>query len=255
MDSIDSMDSTNTPSIISSMSTPKSFTPVTMESIATPKSFTPVTETRIPDIPKITTEWPSSHPMISKTTSSWSYWDFLKIFLIIIILAALGFNVFAYLYQGTDYLSNLVQKITAFLPPGIAKTLNLSLAGTKFATEIASGTIQDVEKLVDEIPEISLDAVKVEQTSDAFHKDIWDGRDKILADAIDKRQVLTDNKYPQHEPDQSTTSIQNPSSKSWCYAGTDKNFRSCVQVKNSTECMSGKIYSSKRICINPTLRE
>ena len=107
-------------------------------------------------------------------------------------------------------------------------------------------SIQDVEKLVDEIPEISLDAVKVGRTSSTFHKDIWDGRDKILADAIDKRRVLTDNKYPQHEPDQSTTSIQNPSSKSWCYAGTDRNFRSCVQVKNSTECMSGKIYSSKR---------
>ena len=230
---------------------PESFTPI--ESIATPKSLSPV-ETRIPDIPKITTEWPSSMATVSKnTTSTWGYWDFLKIFLVIVILSALGFNIFSYLYRGTDYLSKLVQQVTSFLPPGIAKTLNLSVTGTKLATDIAAGTIQDVGKIIGDIPEIKLDAVKVGRTT--FNKDVWEGRDKILANAIDKRQVVTDNKYPQHEPDKSSTSIQNPSSKSWCYVGTDRNYRSCVQVKNSTECMSGKIYSSKQICVNPTLRE
>jgi len=48
----------------------------------------------------------------SKTPTSTNGWDtmtILKIFLIILILALLGFNVFAYLAKGTDVFSNRIR--------------------------------------------------------------------------------------------------------------------------------------------------
>ena len=41
----------------------------------------------------------------------------------------------------------------------------------------------------------------------------------------------------------------------WCYVGEDNGFRSCMHVTESEKCMSGDIFPSKKICVNPTLRE
>ena len=36
--------------------------------------------------------------------------------------------------------------------------------------------------------------------------------------------------------------------------GEDRGFRSCVEVGTSHECMSGNVFPSKEVCINPSLR-
>lgn len=43
--------------------------------------------------------------------------------------------------------------------------------------------------------------------------------------------------------------------KGYCYVGTDRGYRSCIKVGDSEKCMSGDIFPSKNICINPSLRE
>ena len=40
----------------------------------------------------------------------------------------------------------------------------------------------------------------------------------------------------------------------WCYIGEDRGFRSCAQVSASDQCMSGDIFPSKDLCVNPSLR-
>jgi len=57
--------------------------------------------------------------------------------------------------------------------------------------------------------------------------------------------------------DESCSVIQNgvPQSKAgWCYIGTDRGFRSCAQVSETDKCMSGQIFPSQNICVNPSLR-
>lgn len=202
----------------------------------------------------ITSEWPT--PSLSKSGSSWDMWSIMKIMVIVIIIAALGFNIFSYLSQGTDYLSNIVQQIASYLPSGLAKTLNNSAVGTKLTADVAAGAIQDVGEIVTDIPKADFSKVKIGRTPANFKKELWNKRDQTLSDAIDSRQIKGVNNYPQHEPDKtSSSSIQNPHAKSWCYVGTDRGYRSCVQVKNSSECQSGKIFPSKNICINPNMRE
>lgn len=59
------------------------------------------------------------------------------------------------------------------------------------------------------------------------------------------------------EADDSTSSVQmKPSSKTgYCYIGEDRGFRSCIEVGQGDVCMSGDIFPSESICINPNLRE
>jgi hypothetical protein len=40
----------------------------------------------------------------------------------------------------------------------------------------------------------------------------------------------------------------------WCYIGQDKGVRTCSQVGANDECMSGDIFPSQEICVNPNLR-
>ena len=61
-----------------------------------------------------------------------------------------------------------------------------------------------------------------------------------------------------YEADESSSSIQasKSSSKSgWCYIGEDRGFRSCIQVGQNDTCMSGDIFPSQDICVNPSLRQ
>ena len=59
-------------------------------------------------------------------------------------------------------------------------------------------------------------------------------------------------------PDNDGSLIQsNSSSKKsgWCFVGQQNGFRSCVKITDADKCMSGNIFPSRDICINPTLRE
>ena len=41
----------------------------------------------------------------------------------------------------------------------------------------------------------------------------------------------------------------------FCYIGEDRGFRSCIKVTDKDVCMSGDIFPSQEICVNPSLRE
>ena len=56
------------------------------------------------------------------------------------------------------------------------------------------------------------------------------------------------------EPDEAGSSTQQSRSlpkSGYCYIGEDRGFRSCVKVNQADHCMSGDIFPSKDICVNP----
>ena len=58
--------------------------------------------------------------------------------------------------------------------------------------------------------------------------------------------------------DDSMSNIQQSKSSSksgWCFIGEDRGFRSCIKVNENEKCMSGDIFPSQEICINPNLRQ
>ena len=59
-------------------------------------------------------------------------------------------------------------------------------------------------------------------------------------------------------PDNSDSILQTSKAKKkagYCYIGEDRGFRSCVEVNKNNLCMSGEIFPTQQICINPSLRE
>jgi hypothetical protein len=74
---------------------------------------------------------------------------------------------------------------------------------------------------------------------------------KVLEDALKKTEEELDIKG-----DNAGSSIQSAQSKSgFCYIGEDRGFRSCIKVNERNTCMSGDIFPTEDICINPTLRQ
>lgn len=56
------------------------------------------------------------------------------------------------------------------------------------------------------------------------------------------------------EAGSSTQQLQSRKS-GYCYIGEDRGFRSCAQVGEGDTCMSGDIFPTNAICMNPNLRE
>jgi len=59
------------------------------------------------------------------------------------------------------------------------------------------------------------------------------------------------------EADDATSSTQQfkKGKSGYCYIGEDRGFRSCIKVGEGDNCISGDIFPSKELCINPNLRE
>ena len=69
----------------------------------------------------------------------------------------------------------------------------------------------------------------------------------------------TSNVYvPEPMPDDAGSRTQSSKSKSgagFCYIGEDRGFRSCIKVGDGDTCMSGDIFPTEAICVNPNLRQ
>ena len=182
---------------------------------------------------------PSKTPTTS--SSGWDTMTILKIFLIIVILAMLGFNLFAYLAKGTDVFSNFMASYGKYIPEGLKRILNLSEKGTELGLDVAAGTVKDVKKVI-------------QKTSGAQSK-LWKARDKNLEKSINAGNFRGLNNHPGHIPDQTNSRVQEKNKKGWCYIGTDKGYRSCVEIGKDDMCMSGKVYNREDICKHPELRE
>tara|TARA_Y100000591_G_scaffold333211_1_gene374663 strand:- start:12639 stop:13259 length:621 start_codon:yes stop_codon:yes gene_type:complete len=61
---------------------------------------------------------------------------------------------------------------------------------------------------------------------------------------------------PLPEPDEasSRTQVNHATKGTYCYIGEDRGFRSCVKIEDGEKCMSGDIFPTQAVCINPNLR-
>ena len=187
----------------------------------------------------------------SEEVSSGLPWEsIIRYGLIIIILAFLGFNLFTFLGGVTESTKGILQPILSFFGYGAGETVkqvtNVTAEGAKAAVDVAAGTVDDAVTLMEK-------AVGVKDVQ--FNR--IDDQDTSTQEALDhavKKQRATN--IP--EPDDSgslTQQSRSPPKSGYCYIGEDRGFRSCIKVGEGDKCMSGDIFPSKEICINPNLRE
>ena len=79
---------------------------------------------------------------------------------------------------------------------------------------------------------------------------------KTIKDLVDDIEEPTEDleKKTEIKPDEDRTSIHTSGKSGYCNVGSWKGIRSCVKVSKASECISGDIFPTKDICINPNLR-
>lgn len=182
----------------------------------------------------------------------WQFW-----IIIILILALLGLNIFTYLAKGTAEVTSLIDII--FGP--ILKLFGYATLET---------TKQVIEKSTDGINAVSNTAVsgidklenvakgKQSQSSlptsskviDHANMSIDDWQENPLDKALHNSQMGGE----QVEPDEANSNIQYSGKSGYCYIGDSNGVRTCAKVGVNDTCMSGDIFPSNEICINPNLR-
>ena len=180
-----------------------------------------------------------SFKKIGNNSDTFSY-DTLKYVLIVLILAFLGLNIFNYLGRTTDILTNtfgpLFKDIAKFFGYTLSKTVHTSAKGAKVGIDITSDVLKDAVDLVD--PDDSGVSIKK--------------KERLTRDINDMQNNLRPPK-----PTDSTHIIQrnrNVNKSGYCYIGEDRGIRSCLKVKDGDKCMSGEVFPTRDICINPNLR-
>lgn len=208
----------------------------------------------------------SSSPLAQSSSNSvggffksitWQTW-----IIIFIVLAVLGFNVFVYLAKGTQFFANIIEKITAWFSglfgntfsDTAKQTINTSATGAKAGIDVAANTSTSVINATSNIPTgqvayssqsgmgtATMPASQVRQPQQ-------DSLKNALNDSSKTTNVAADDSY-------SSIQMSKGSGKSgWCLIGEDKGTRSCMEVGVNDECMSGDIFPTQDVCVNPRLR-
>jgi hypothetical protein len=173
--------------------------------------------------------------------------------LIVLLLALIGFNVFTYLDDITAWLSETFgapfRSVARFL--GYAaidtaqSTVDVTAKGTKGAVDIAAGAatsgIDVLQQTIDQKGD--QDRVQTQaQTQD-------------MSSNAGLQRALSHAKKQPPQPDDATSRTQRTGKSGYCYIGEDRGFRSCVKVGEEDTCMSGDIFPTHAICVNPRLRK
>jgi hypothetical protein len=178
----------------------------------------------------------SSSSLSSITDLNWTTW-----IIIILILAFLGFNIFAYLAQGTQEISDVFAPITKKLfGTAVAVSSEIVDVSAEGAKAVVADSSNVINKGLTELQQITPNnAVGQQQQA------------QMMKQALDQGHEQ-DQDYQAHE---ATSSVHSSGKAGWCYIGEDRGFRACAQVSANDTCMSGDIFPSQEICMNPSLRQ
>lgn len=172
--------------------------------------------------------------------------------LIIVILAFFGFNIFAYLAEGTqditDIFRPIINTIYELFLYITGTTINVGAEGAKDVINVTADVLDTGLTTIQQIvpsPKNAQSSIQSEQLNEGtkMNKSM-----NSLNQTINNKQT----KNTEYEPVEASSSVSGKAG--WCYIGEEKGFRTCSQVGVNDQCMSGDIFPSQEICINPNLR-
>ena len=217
---------------------------------------------------------------------TWQTW-----LIVILVLALLGINIFTYLAKFTTGFSNIIDTyfgpILKLLGFGVLETtkkaVEVTATGTKMGIDLventtvgAIDTIENAAKGNGSVPSISGNASGSSGKSAATGTNTTSNATAQKASSSQKNSMpvqqqiqeagsvyewnqgsldsaLNDaSKQPEPMPSESTNYTTGKAG--WCFIGEDRGIRSCSQVGVNDMCMSGDIFPTQDVCMNPNLR-
>ena len=176
-----------------------------------------------------------------KTGKNWS--KILRWTAIILILAFLGFNIFVALGKVTGGVTEVLRPLLSIFGYNVGETTKQTI---KMSSEGTKGAVDAV-------------ATTAESGVDVLQKGLTGKRNKKETTNIALKDASHKQKKAPEEPQPDDAGSRTQSNKAlgksgYCYIGEDRGFRSCIKVSESDVCMSGDIFPTRAVCVNPKLR-
>lgn len=211
-------------------------------------------------------------PKISESSSNDGFFStngntsYTRIGLIVVILLFLGVNIFSYLGDLLqiikDALAPLLKSILESFGYVVTETTKdvtqVAAAGAKLGIDVAAGTIESGVNVIQGQLDLDQGSGQGQGQGQRLNPSQKNNLSKQASMSASLSSALADAEYNTEPlPDDATSSTQrNGSGKSgYCYIGEDRGFRSCIAIKEGDVCMSGEIFPTNAICVNPSLRE
>jgi hypothetical protein len=179
------------------------------------------------------------------------------ILIILVIFSYFGLNLLTILGNSFQRFSDItapyVKQFLAAVGYSTGEVINKSADVTsdaaKIGIDIAEGTVQNIGDLFKKgASELDGNAKKSSDKNSSEKKPSLE--QKINSKSEPKK------KPEEVKPDSGENPIQKPISsakQNWCLIGEYQNKRGCVAVTESDKCLSGQIFPSQQMCLNPTL--
>jgi len=216
-----------------------------------------LTLTPLPEIPSNSSS--NSSGFFSNIT--WQTW-----IIIILIFALIGINIFVYLAKGTDFVATVfndifapILKLFGYTTLETTKqTIQTSATGTKAGVDVVSnttvGAINAGEQAIAPKPQGQMAASSQQGTSLQQQQQETSNQyspEGSLEKALENASQSV-NQGP--SPDDSRSVFQSNGKAGWCFIGQDQGVRTCSEIGVNDMCMSGDIFPTQEICMNPRLR-
>ena len=193
----------------------------------------------------------------STDTSTFSSMTWQTWLIIILVLALLGFNIFIYLAKGTGAVAEFINKYFGPLLKllGISvlettkQTINTSATGTKAGVDVVANTTTGAINAVENVSNVNNGARAPSSQKNSMPVQQQDELNQSQDKLDSTLNGATRSSEPR--PDESASTY---GKAGWCYIGEDNNTRTCAEVGVNDRCMSGNIFPSQDICMNPNLR-
>ena len=178
--------------------------------------------------------------------------------IIILIFAFLGFNIFVYLAKGTQditsFFNPLLQSLFGATANTAGQVVDVSAEGAK---TVVGGTASAINTTLSDVENVTPGGVNANSSlpnqsiqSTIPPKD--NVQNSSLNRALNTSQQTQQCSNQDYQANEATSSVTGKAG--WCYVGEDRGFRTCSQVGVNDVCMSGDIFPSNELCINPNLR-
>jgi hypothetical protein len=180
----------------------------------------------------------------------------------VLALAVLGINVFAYLAKGTEETASILERVfgpllsfVGYTTLSTAKqTISTGATGAKAGVNLLAKTATTA---IDSIPgaDASTSQAPSSLTASGQSPSSSPIDQTALAKALnDSESHVGGGSSGGVHPDDARSSIQTTGKAGWCYIGEERGIRTCAEIGVNDTCMSGDIFPTQAVCMNPTLR-
>jgi hypothetical protein len=174
---------------------------------------------------------------VSSNTNYFSDFSFSTWIIIILLLALLGINIFAYLAKGTediaDFFAPLLKLFGYTALTTTKQTIQTAATGTKAGVDIVADTATG-----------TIDTITGQDQQNNYQQD---SLNRTLNDSVQNVNNVV--------PNESRSVGKSVTGKAgWCFIGEENGIRTCSEVGVNDTCMSGDIFPTQSICVNPNLR-